>query len=160
MRKRRLAATLCMALTVTSCGIFGGGATEDAGDAYPTREIRVIVPFSAGGNTDLLARTVAAGLEDRLGKPVVVENRPGAGGANAYNEVLRGEPDGYTLCDLSLPFAVVSSLREDLGYTPDQLQPIGLISRNPNVIVVPASSPYRSAKDLFGAAKATPGEVE
>jgi tripartite-type tricarboxylate transporter receptor subunit TctC len=159
-RGRRLAATLCMALTVTSCGLFGGGTTEDAGEAYPTREVRVIVPFAAGGNTDLLARTVAAGLEERLGQPVVVENRPGAGGANAYNEVLRGEPDGYTLCDLSLPFALISSLREDLGYTVDQLEPIGLISRNPNVILVPAKSPYRSAQELFDAAEATPGEVE
>lgn len=160
-RGRRLAAAVCVALTATSCGLVGGGTgDEDSGGAYPTREVRVIVPFAAGGNTDLLARTVAAGLEERLGQPVVVENRPGAGGANAYNEVLRGEPDGYTLCDLSLPFALISSLREDLGYTVDQLEPIGLISRNPNVVVVPAASPYRSAQELFDAAKASPGDVE
>ena len=161
MRKPgRLAVVLSAVLASTSCGLVGGGSAEPSSAEYPTREVRIIVPFAAGGTTDLISRTIAAGLEPRLGQPVVVENRPGAGGGNAYNEVLRGEPDGYTLCDLSLPFAVISSTREDVGYTVDQLQPIGVVTRNPNVIVVPAASPHQRAADLFAAAQAQPGEVE
>ena len=100
MRKPgRFAVVLCAVLTSTSCGLVGGGPSEPAAAAYPTREVRIIVPFAAGGTTDLISRTIAAALEPRLGQPVVVENRPGAGGGNAYNEVLRGEPDHDRLHD-------------------------------------------------------------
>jgi tripartite-type tricarboxylate transporter receptor subunit TctC len=160
MRRGRVAAVLAAMLSTSACGLVGAGSSESDGAEYPSREIRILVPFAAGGTTDLLARTVAKGLESRLDQSVVVENKPGAGGGNAYNEMLRREPDGYTLCDLSLPFSVISSTRQDVGYTMDKFQPIGVITKNPNVLVVPAASPYRRAQDVFAAARGAPGEVE
>ncbi|MCP9953548.1 tripartite tricarboxylate transporter substrate binding protein [Actinomadura madurae] len=161
MKKRsRMAAVLCAVLSSAACGLVGAGSSGSDGADYPSKEVRILVPFAAGGTTDLLVRTIAKGMEKRLDKPVVVENKPGAGGGNAYNEVLRGEPDGYTLCDLSLPFAVISSTRQNVGYTMDRFQPIGVTYRGPNVVVVPTGSRYQSAKDLFDAARAKPGDVE
>ncbi|TMR06924.1 tripartite tricarboxylate transporter substrate binding protein [Actinomadura soli] len=160
MRRSRITAMLCAVLASAACGLVGAGSSGSDGEDYPTKEVRLLVPFAAGGPTDLLDRTIAKALEPRLGKPVVVENKPGAGGGNAYNEMLRGKADGYTLCDLSLPFAVISSTMQDVGYKMDKFQPIGVTYRGPGVIVVPAGSEYRSAKDLFDAARAKPGDVE
>ncbi|XVQ07159.1 tripartite tricarboxylate transporter substrate binding protein [Spirillospora sp. CA-255316] len=160
MKRSRPAVALCAVLSSAACGLVGAGSSGTDGADYPAKQVRILVPYAAGGTTDLLVRTIAKGLEPRLGKAVVVENKPGAGGGNAYNEMLRGEPDGHTLCDLSLPFAVISSTRQNVGYTVDRFQPIGVTYRGPNVVVVPAASRYKAAKDLFDAARGKPGDVE
>ncbi|MFC5744661.1 tripartite tricarboxylate transporter substrate binding protein [Actinomadura rugatobispora] len=161
MMKRSLpAAALCTVFLSAACGLAGAGPSGSDGADYPAKEVRILIPFAAGGTTDLLVRTVAKGLEPRLGKAVVVQNKPGAGGGNAYNEVLRAKPDGYTLCDLSLPFAVISSTRQNVGFTMDRFQPIGQTYRGAGVLVVPNDSKYRGAKEFFDAARDRPGDVE
>lgn len=132
-----------------------------AADAYPTKPVRIIVPFSAGGNTDLVARAIAEPMSRSLGQKVIVENRPGASGIPGALYVKRAAPDGYTVLAASNTFAVVPSLIDDVGYDPlKDFDGISVHCLVPQVLVVTPSLPVNSVKELIALAKAHPGELE
>jgi tripartite-type tricarboxylate transporter receptor subunit TctC len=151
-RLRVLAALLAAALLLTACG---GQSAEDT-DAYPSEQIRMLVPYTAGGPTDIAARSLARFMESSLGQTVVVENLAGASGSTAYQEMLSAEADGYTVSMTALPTAVLNYLTNDVGYTRESFAPIGVTTQVPSAIVVPAASPYTDLESLFTAARNDP----
>ena len=126
------------------------GAARAQGDAYPSRPIRLIVPFAPGGGTDILARVIATKLGESLGQSVVVENRAGASGAIGTAAVARARPDGYTLLFTSSPAIVVlPALQPPPPYDAErELTPIATLARQAILFVVPSASPYRALSDL------------
>ena len=154
---RTLAALTALGL-LTACAEEGGGAAGDAA-AYPTEEIRLLVPYAAGGPTDLTARAYGASLEEQLGQTVVVENLPGGSGAIATQELIAAEPDGHTLSLVTAGTLVLTPLANEVGYTKDDVTPIGVMAEVPSVLAVGADSPYRSAADFFAAAEQQPGVI-
>lgn len=150
---RLAAALLAGALLLASCGQPGD---PDAPEPYPTDEIRMLVPYVAGGPTDIAARALGRHMEGELGQPVVVENLPGASGSTAYQEMLSADADGHTLSMTALPTAVLNYLQNDVGYTREDFAPIGVATQVPSAIVVPADSPYPDLPALFAAARANP----
>lgn len=128
--------------------------------AWPARPIRWLVPYPAGGGSDFLARTVGAQLAAQLGQPVVVENRPGAATAIGAQELQRAAPDGYTVMSADNATLVFNgALYPKLSYEPAQLQPVGLMARFPLILVAHPSTGYRTARDLFDAARKAPGKL-
>jgi len=128
---------------------------------YPTRTITLVVPYQAGGGLDVLARQLALKLGDRLGKPVVVENRTGAGTVIGANSVAKAAPDGYTIMlGTSTPFAITATLNKSLPYDPAKdFAPIALVSNAPFLLLVHPSQPVHSVADLIALAKAKPGQL-
>ncbi len=129
--------------------------------AWPSRPIKLIVPFPAGGGTDIVARLLAERLGQALGQSVVVDNRPGAGTAIGAAAVASAAADGHTLLfSGSTTFTVNPAVRRNLSYDPfKQLQPLGLVARAPLVVVTAANSPYADLPALLAAAKAQPGTL-
>jgi len=125
---------------------------------YPSRPIRLLVGFAAGGSTDVFARAIAPRLQALLGQPVVIENRPGAGGNIATEATARSAPDGYTLLLGTIgPLAINPTLYGNLSFDPlKDLTPVSLVGEVPNVLAVPVDRPYRSVADIIAAAKARP----
>ncbi|MBM3589203.1 MAG: tripartite tricarboxylate transporter substrate binding protein [Alphaproteobacteria bacterium] len=125
---------------------------------YPSRPIRLLVGFAAGGSTDVLARAIAPRLQALLGQPVVIENRPGAGGNIATEATARSAPDGYTLLLGTIgPLAINPTLYGNLSFDPlKDLTPVSLVGEVPNVLAVPVDRPFRSVADIIAAAKARP----
>jgi tripartite-type tricarboxylate transporter receptor subunit TctC len=125
---------------------------------YPSRPIRLLVGFAAGGSTDVFARAIAPRLQALLGQPVVIENRPGAGGNIATEATTRSAPDGYTLLLGTIgPLAINPTLYGNLSFDPlKDLTPVSLIGEVPNVLAVPVDRPFRSVADIIAAAKARP----
>jgi tripartite-type tricarboxylate transporter receptor subunit TctC len=161
MKRLRL---LPLALAASLLAACGGGSDETsttggAAEGYPSERIRLIVPYTAGGPTDIAGRALGEFLQKDLGETVIVENKPGASGATGYQELISSKPDGHTISMLALPTAVLNYLSNDVGYTREDLVPIGVVTRVPSAIVVPADSPHQTAKDLFEAAKAKPGSI-
>lgn len=132
-----------------------------AQNAFPSKPIMLVVPFPPGGPTDAMARTLAAELKDRLGQPMVVENRAGAGGNIGAEYVARAEADGHTLLfGTSGPLAINSSLYRKVGY--DQTKsfaPVIQVGHLPNILVVHPSLPAKDVKELVAYAKAQPGKL-
>jgi tripartite-type tricarboxylate transporter receptor subunit TctC len=127
---------------------------------YPTRTITLVVPYQAGGGLDVLARQLALKLGDRLGKPVVVENRTGAGTVIGANSVAKAAPDGYTIMlGTSTPFAITVTLNKNLPYDPAKdFVPIALTSNAPFMLLVNPAQPIHSVGDLIKLAKEKPGQ--
>jgi tripartite-type tricarboxylate transporter receptor subunit TctC len=124
---------------------------------YPDKPIRMLVGFAAGGSADLAARAIADGLGASLGKPVVVENRPGAGSIIAASAVAKADPDGYTLLFGSIALSVQVAVDPAVPIDPlNELATVGLVSEAPNVLVVYPQLPVRSVKDLVAYAKTNP----
>ena len=126
---------------------------------YPSRPILLAVPFSAGGGTDIVSRTVAEKMSRTLGQQIIVENRPGAGGTIAMRQVARSAPDGYTL-GLGTPgtLAVAPTIYPDLGYDPRaDFAPVGFIGATPFALIAHPSVPARSIQELITLAKREPG---
>jgi tripartite-type tricarboxylate transporter receptor subunit TctC len=124
------------------------------------RPIRIIVPFSPGGGTDTIARTLGAAMSQDLGQTVIVENKPGAGTVIGTDTVAKSAPDGTTILIATFAHAVNPSLRSKMPFdTEKAFDPVVLIGRSPNILVVPASSPYKNIKELVAAAKADPGKL-
>jgi tripartite-type tricarboxylate transporter receptor subunit TctC len=157
MRSPRILAAL-LVTTAALAGCAEDSASVAAAD-YPSEDIRLLVPYTAGGPTDIAARAVGAHLEGELGRPVVVENLPGASGATAYVEMISAEPDGHTLSMTALPTAVLNYLSNDVGYTREDLAPVGVVTQVPSGIVVPADSPYQDVESLFAAARQDPQAI-
>lgn len=144
----------------TSVLALGVLAAPAVAQNYPARPIRVVVPFSPGGATDILARLLSTKLNEQLGKPVVVENRPGSGGNIGADHVAKAAPDGYTLAAAGIPQAIGQSLFKNVPYSMERdLAPITMFATFPSVIAVHPSLPVRSVKELIQLAKARPGEL-
>ena len=127
--------------------------------AWPAGPIRILIPFAPGGVPDIVARLVAPHLHKGLGQPVLVENRPGAGGAIAAEAVARSTPDGYTLFMTTVSTqAIAPGLRPDLRYDPERdFAPISLIARVPLVLLVPPALGVRDVKGLLDLLRREPG---
>ena len=132
-----------------------------AQEAFPARPVRIVVSFTAGGTTDIIARLVGQQLAERWGQPVVIDNRPGAGGNIGTEHVVRSAPDGYTLLVGSVgPLAVNVSLYRNLSYDPRRdLAPVTLLAGVPNVLVVRPDFPARDVAGLVAEARRRPGQL-
>jgi tripartite-type tricarboxylate transporter receptor subunit TctC len=132
-----------------------------AAQQYPTKPVKIIVAFTAGGTTDIMARMLAQKLSDRFKQPFVIENKPGAGGNLGTETVVRAPADGYTLIINSVgPMAVNPTLYKNLAYNPlTDLVPVAQISDVPNVLVVHPSLKIGDLKALVAYAKSKPGEL-
>lgn len=137
-----------------------GAMAQDAAANYPNRPIRIIVCTSAGGGVDTAARIIANGLQQKLGQPVVVENRPGAGGNIGSNAVFNSDPDGYTLlASFQSPLTINPLLYKHLPFDPKLFEPVAIMSVIPNVLLVRPDFPAKTAKELIAYAKAHPGKL-
>jgi len=132
-----------------------------AQDKYPSKPITIICPYPAGGNTDQRSRQFSKFMANALGQPVIVDNKPGAGGNIGTELIARAKPDGYTIgMGNFAPLSVNPTLYKKLNYDPARdLQPICLLERGPLVLMVPPNSPYKTVQDLIAAAKASPGKL-
>jgi tripartite-type tricarboxylate transporter receptor subunit TctC len=147
---------LCFALALGSTSAAFAATIS----AYPTKPIRVIVPQSAGGSTDLAARVVTQRLDDALGQPIVVDNRPGAGSLNGTETVAKAPADGYTLLVVAASFTINPALHEKLPFDPVRdFAPVTRLAALPHILVVHPTLPVKSVKELIALAKARPGEL-
>ena len=128
---------------------------------YPTRPLTIVVPFTPGAATDFLARLLGKELEERLGKPVVVENRPGAGTNIGSNSVAKAAPDGYTLLmATSTPMAINVSLHKNLPFDPTtDFVPLAMVAQSPFVLIVNPSLPVKTVQEFIAYAKERPGKL-
>jgi len=145
-RSLRLRAMLSFALFLATPLVFAKG--------YPEKPIRLVVPYAAGGTTDQLARIIQKPMSDFLGQPVIVDNKPGAGGAIGTDMVAKSAPDGYTLVFGNTgPNAVIQLMRK-VPYDPlKDLRPISTVAITPMILAVPANSPARSMKEFLAYAR-------
>lgn len=147
-RPIRLAAFAAAVLAVA-----GSALAQD----WPTRTVTIVVPFPAGGTTDVLARAISSKLAAAIGQPVIVDNRPGAGATLGAALVARANDGGYTLLMGAVHHTIATSVYKNLSYNFEKdFAPITTVAMVPNVMTVSASSPYRTVKDLVAAAKAKP----
>jgi len=136
------------------------GAQAAWAQAWPTKPVKLVVPFTAGSATDILARTAGQKLQEMWGQSVIVDNRPGAGGTIGAGIVAKSPPDGYTLLVHSAAQAYNASIYPNLSYdTVKDFIDIGALGGQPNVLVVAPSTGYKSVADLIAAAKAKPGAL-
>jgi tripartite-type tricarboxylate transporter receptor subunit TctC len=143
--------------------LFGALLAFGAQAQYPTRPITMIVPFPPGGVADIVGRPLAASMEKTLGQPVVVVNRPGAGGAVGMTAAARSDPDGYTIL-MALSSISIFPVSDPLNGKPAPYQisdfvPVALVTADPTVLVVGASSPYKTVAEFVAGAKANPGKI-
>lgn len=139
------------------CAAAGGVLAQN----YPTRAVRLVVPFAAGaGTNDIMARLVAQKLTDSLGHQIVVDNRPGASGIVGTEIVSKAQPDGYTVLIMSVPFTANASLYKKLPYDAEKdFTPVTLVAYVPLILVVHPSVPVKSLNELVAFAKARPGQI-
>ena len=153
---------LSKALCIFAISTFAYAGASVAQDVYPSKAIKLIVPLGAGGATDVVARVVAAKLSQRLGQPVVVENRPGAEGVIGVNAGAKAEPDGYTLVlGSSTTLAANYHLRTNLPFHPvNDLAPVSMALKDfYNVLVINPNVPAQNLKEFIAYAKANPGKI-
>jgi tripartite-type tricarboxylate transporter receptor subunit TctC len=137
-------------------GAVGGAQAQD----YPVRAIRIVVPSSPGGGTDILARQIAVKLTERWGQQVIVDNRPGAGQMIGLELVAKAAPDGYTLVMAATPLAVNTVLFKKVPYDPlRDFAPVTQVAAMPNLLVAHPALPARTIKQVIALAKARPGEL-
>jgi tripartite-type tricarboxylate transporter receptor subunit TctC len=148
---------LALAILLAMSPLAGGAHAQ----SFPERPMTLVNPYAAGGPADLLARTVAEGMSEVLGRPVVVDNRPGAGTAVGARAVAQAKPDGYTLFIGGSPSHVITpTLMKDAGYDGiASFTPIATVADVPNVLVVPPSRPYKNVAELVAAARGAPGTM-
>jgi len=147
--------------------LAGLGATLGLGTAaraqqqdYPSRAIRLVVPFAPGGAADILGRLLSERMAPLYGQPVVVDNKPGASGHVGAQPVSKAPGDGYTLLVGTIGIHAAFASYRKLGYDPAaELQPVAILGESPNIVLVPAASPYKTLADLIGDARAHPGKI-
>jgi tripartite-type tricarboxylate transporter receptor subunit TctC len=148
---------LCATLSLQIAGVAAG---EIAANRYPARPIRLIVPQSAGGGTDLYSRLVATALAERFGQAAIVDNRPGAGSVIGTDLAAKATPDGYTLLGISSSFTIVPSMYRTIPFDPlRDFAAVALLSSYPHLVAVHPSVPASSIKELIALAKAKPGAL-
>ena len=141
-------------------GLVAAASLAVAQDSYPSKPIKLIVPYAAGGPADLLARTVAERLGPRLGQPVLIENKTGAGGHLGGELVAKGAADGYTLMLGTIAHNGAVKLYSNLRYDPlKDLQPVALIAESPSVLIVNQKSPIKSVAELLVTLRSQPGKM-
>jgi tripartite-type tricarboxylate transporter receptor subunit TctC len=143
---------------IAAMSVAGGMACAQS--PYPSRPVRIFVPYPAGGAVDILTRTLGDVVSRQWGQGIVVENRPGAGGVIASQALATSPPDGYTLIVVASGHPTNSFLYAKLPYdTFKDFTPISLLASSPNILLVRADSPYRTLADMIAAAKAKPGSL-
>ncbi|HEY7382250.1 MAG TPA: tripartite tricarboxylate transporter substrate binding protein [Beijerinckiaceae bacterium] len=148
------------AMLLKVAGLLLALSTAAAAQDYPTKPVRLVIPFPPGGSNDIMGRLVATQLSERLGQPVIAENRAGAGGVVGTEVVSKAQPDGYTLLIISLAHAVNPWLYK-LNYDPiKSFVPVASIGSGPNVLAVHPGLPVNSVKDLVALAKQKPGDLQ
>lgn len=162
MKKTLLNASLRL-LALTVAAALPTAQAQGAKTTFPEKgkTIQIIVGYAAGGSTDVGARLLAQGLEKELGVPVVVVNRPGAGGQVGYTALTQAKPDGYTLGTVNFPSAVITYLdpARQATYTRNSFIPLAQHVSDPSLLAVSKSSPYKTLKEVINAAKANPGKL-
>ncbi len=128
-----------------------------AAQGWPAKPIRLVVPFSAGGANDLMARAAADGASKALGQPIVVDNKPGAGATLGADIVAKSAPDGYTFLVSAAGVISNSMIKKNMPYKDSDLVPVGMIGLAPSVILVPADAPYDNLKQFIAASKTGQG---
>src|SRR5258707_15542921 len=153
MRMRRITrAAIALAIALSSIAAARAG--------YPERPIRLLVPFPAGGTVDIVARLLANSVNDPLGKGMVVDNRPGAGGAIATDTLAKAPPDGYTLLLTSPNHTINPALNPNLPYdTEKDVVPVSLVAAVPELLVSPPSGPFNTFPEFVAYPRAHPGEL-
>ena len=157
MRKNILILSSVLQSTVLALGFVGGNAMAQA---WPSKPISLIVPFPAGGTTDVLARAVGLELSKSLGQPVIVESKPGAGSTLGADYVAKAKPDGYTLLMGAVHHTIATSVYKKLPYDfQKDMAPVTTVALVPNVLVVNPNVPAKNVKELLALAKAEPGKL-
>lgn len=147
-------------LVLSSAALLVLCSPSQAADAFPSKPIRLVVPFSVGGGTDILARDLAPRLAEALGQTVVVDNRSGAGGNIGSEAVARAAPDGYTILFGSNTLAINAALYKDLSFDAEKsFAPVGMVATAPLVLVTNAKLPLKSVQDLIAQARDKPGTL-
>ena len=143
-----------------TAGLAGAVLPVLAQSAWPSRPIRLVVPYTAGGFTDQMARLVQVGLQNRLGQPVVIDNKPGANSIIGVDAVAKAAPDGYTFGVVIAAYAANTTLYPKLPYNPTKdLVGVSLMGVSPLLAAVNNNAPFKNAKELVAYAKANPGKV-
>ncbi len=157
--KRRLFSWCCGSFAIALCMVLPLAAS--AQERFPSKPVRIVVPFAAGGSTDIVARYLAEKLTTPLGQSVVVDNRPGAGGNIGAESVARAAPDGHTLLMATTGvMAINQSLYKNMGYDPAKdLEPVSYVASITNVLAVPMELPAANVQELIALAKAQPGKL-
>ena len=160
-RKRQPRERAARSSLVLLCATLAVTVLPAAAQQYPARPVRLVLGFAPGGASDTMARTVATRLSENIGQPVVIDNRPGAGGNIAAEIVAHSAPDGYTmLLGNNGILAINVSLYPKIGFDPvKDFAPVVLIASQPNILVVNPSVPARSVKELVALAKSKPGQL-
>jgi tripartite-type tricarboxylate transporter receptor subunit TctC len=156
---RRRLARGCIGAGLALAAMLAALPQADAQD-YPSRPVKIIVPFPAGGTADVMPRLIGEWLSRKWGQPVVVENRTGAAGNIGAEAVAKAEPDGYTLLSAPPPPLVINqNLYPKLGFDPSEFVPIVIMGRVPNALVVNPKLPLNSVAEVIAYAKANPGKL-
>lgn len=161
-RARRVFASRAPVALLATLGVALALAPARAQDAaYPTRPIKLVVPFGPGGPTDVVARVVTQILQDALGQPLVVENKPGAGGALGTRSVAQAEPDGYTLLlGTVATLSAVPAVQKNPGFDPvKSFAPVAKLTESTTVLAAPYDAPFRTVPELVAYAKANPAKL-
>ena len=161
---KRLHIIFAAVATLTSSALIPAAAQTSApasATAYPSRPIRMIVPFPAGGATDILARALSQKLGEKIGQTVVVDNRPGAGGTIGADAASKAAPDGYTLLlATSSTHSIGPAINPKIPYNAEaDFTPIAYVASSPNIVLVPNSSPSRSMREFIDFARKNPGRL-
>src|SRR3954471_15382756 len=147
-------------MLAVAAGACAAAGVASAQTAFPARAVHLFVPYPAGGAVDILARTLGDELSKNWGQPVIVENRPGAGGVVASQALAPSGPDGYALIVVASGHATNPFLYPKIPYdTFKDFTPIALLASSPNILVVRADSPFRTLADLLAQARAKPGSL-
>lgn len=158
--KHHKAMKLTRSLLILSMSVAAPTFSSSFAQDYPVRPIRVVVPFAPGGGTDILARSVGQQITQAWGQPVVIDNRPGAGGTTGSDLVARGTPDGYTLLMGTIATHAINPTLQQLPYDPiESFRPISRIALVPNILVIHPSVPARSVAEFIELAKSRPGKM-
>lgn len=147
-------------LSVVGASAMAQATTTGSGQSWPSKPISLIVPFPAGGTTDVLARAVGLELSKAVGQPVIVENKPGAGATLGADYVTKARPDGHTILMGAVHHTIATSVYRKLPYDfQKDLVPISTVALVPNVLVVNPNVPAKNVKELLALAKAEPGKL-
>lgn len=158
---RKLNFRIVMATAALGSSLIMGLAAPGtaAAQAYPSKSINYILPFNAGGESDISARFQQAVFKKIAGQDIVIQYMAGAGGAQAWSQLNTMPNDGYTIMGINLPHTVLQPLQKDVGYLTDDLTPVHYFHYTPDAIFVTKDSPYKTLKDLIDYAKKNPGMV-
>jgi tripartite-type tricarboxylate transporter receptor subunit TctC len=159
MRKRYFVIIPGLVIVAVMVAACTSRSATPAEEPYPTKPITYMIPFDAGGQSDREARREQPFLEKSLGQSIIIENKPGGGGAVGWAALAIAKPDGYYIAGISLPHIILQPLQQDIGYKTEQIQPVCLVQRNFIGLAVPGDSPYTTVQEFIDASKANPGGI-